>query len=372
MKIVKLDSNKLLLIIILFILFRPEFFKYTNLDMFFDIARVLIFILISLKYILSKKVSNLFFYTIFIWGIFNLFCFINDTWTFNVFINFCLNIAVVMLVELYRNKQRTLDDSLEYILYIFAIFNILTILLGYEPEKQFLGFDNDIGMRVIPLIGSYIYLKYYLYNKLTRSCIFVLCLYALNFILTWSVTPFLTLVLFYLAIKFKDCKNYLSSRKIIFISIFVFFCLYYLKVQNLFSFILVNLLHKDLTLSYRTYIWESVIGAIKYHPIVGFGNIMNSTIYYELAYFKYYASIAPHNIFLYFLASGGVIGLSLFVKYILYCFKDIDKNKKSVLCKIAIYTLFAYMFCGITSSYYAIEYLLFFLATVKTFYRKEY
>lgn len=81
------------------------------------------------------------------------------------------------------------------------------------------------------------------------------------------------------------------------------------RIQEFFSYFILNVLHKDLTISFRTLIWDQVLAAIKDKPLLGYG--------YETAKgiaMHCHGGNHPHNYMLTLLLRGGFLG------FISYCF----------------------------------------------------
>lgn len=112
------------------------------------------------------------------------------------------------------------------------------------------------------------------------------------------------------------------------------------------QYILVNILHKDATLSTRTYIWNLCIESLKKHPFTGLG-YLNSADYQSLTNNMYATS--AHNMSLSILISGGIIGLILYIIIIIVSWKSFSRNV-SVEKKISSIAIIALLIIGMTSS----------------------
>lgn len=162
----------------------------------------------------------------------------------------------------------------------------------------------------------------------------------------------------------------LTSSKIIIYSFLMNFLVQILKIQKYLSWILVDLLKKDITFSYRTYIWDAILHAFTKSPLWGFGNYSINYIYitstksslHNIIYLEGSdIGISTHNFWLYIIISGGVLGLILILIFIYTCFKNINKFHNKKESKILLSSLLGYLLCGFAASYYAIENLVFLL-----------
>ena len=135
---------------------------------------------------------------------------------------------------------------------------------------------------------------------------------------------------------FRKRQKYASQIKrikwlksLLIFSVFLTVGVVFFNIQNFFSFLIVDILGKDVTLSGRTEIWRNAISAIMKHPFLGYG--------YG---FKVDRGFYSHNLFLELLVTGGIIGLILYVVFV----------EKSVMYSIKQRTCFmGIMLCGTIS-----------------------
>lgn len=92
----------------------------------------------------------------------------------------------------------------------------------------------------------------------------------------------------------------------------VFFLFVILRVQDLFSVLIVDILHKSLTLSDRTYIWDAAMRSIASHPVfgVGVGSQLTANVHLVLPYLE--KDTFAHDTYLDILLMGGVPALISF------------------------------------------------------------
>ena len=112
------------------------------------------------------------------------------------------------------------------------------------------------------------------------------------------------------------------------------------------QYMLVNVLHKDPTLTTRTYIWKLCISSLAQHPLTGLG-YLNSLNYQNLTNNPYATS--AHNMSLSILISGGVIALCIYIVIFFMAWRGFKKNA-NVEKKISSIAVIALLVVGITSS----------------------
>lgn len=120
----------------------------------------------------------------------------------------------------------------------------------------------------------------------------------------------------------------------------------YIQNSPQIQYVLVNVLHKDPTLTTRTYIWSLCISSLQKHPFTGLG-YLNSLNYQNLTNNMYATS--AHNMSLSILISGGLIGLMIYIAIIIVAWKSFN-NDASVEKKISSIAVIALLIIGMTSS----------------------
>lgn len=112
------------------------------------------------------------------------------------------------------------------------------------------------------------------------------------------------------------------------------------------QYILVNIMHKDPTLTTRTYIWNLCIESLAKQPLTGLG-YLNSLNYQNLTNNMYATS--AHNMSLSILISGGFIGLAIYVIIIIVAWQSFKINIL-IEKKITSIAIIAILIIGMTSS----------------------
>ena len=317
-----LFRNRLFLIVFLFVLFRPEIVKqYTYLDLIVACIRILAIFVVIYCFIIKKQFSNynLLFLLLFFCG-YNLLSVFYDCLKFHDLINFALVIAVLLLIEFTSNKNdfKPIHFSLGVYIWICTVCNIISIFMVNDEKNQFLGFDNDILMKILPLTIAYLSLSSLLYKRFLLINFVLLLLLLINFCLTWSATALVSyaLLIVMLYVLPNRIFQYIKLKFIVVFPLVIFILLYYFQVQYYFSWFFVDFLGKDLLLNYRMYLWESSVDAISNKPLLGFGNIVDSIQYYNIVTKLLPRTIVPHNMWLYITSTTGFVGLVFFIVFV--------------------------------------------------------
>lgn len=116
------------------------------------------------------------------------------------------------------------------------------------------------------------------------------------------------------------------------------------RIQEIFSYIIEELLQRSLTLSGRTTIWDTALLYIMGQPIWGYGH---SNIF-SFSFAE--TEIPAHNQFLDIGIVCGILGIILFLVLLFMTFWQLRKYKDSVIARIICCSLLAYVIMSITES----------------------
>ena len=116
------------------------------------------------------------------------------------------------------------------------------------------------------------------------------------------------------------------------------------RIQEVFSYIIENLLQRTLTMSGRTAIWDASFIYILRRPFMGSGQ--SSVFSFSVAA----SEIPAHNQFLDIAIICGIPGLILFLILLFIAFLQLKNYKESVIARIVCCSLLAYIVMSITES----------------------
>ena len=262
-------------------------------------------------------------------------------------------VAISMYTEmLIKCNLKKFLINLSCILGIFIIINFLTVIIfpgGHSGRNiYFLGLDNSSGLMVI-LSVVFITLTAYLYKgKQTLTSILIVVIACVTYLMTKAATPIIGCVIFvfflFFIYKKKNAMKVFNYRVYLMVTIIFFVLFIILRMQNLFSYILVDLLGKDLTFNGRTLIWDYAIELFKKNPLLGTGMEVYETRLQVKG--MYHA----HNTYLNILMEGGVLGFVIYITILLVEGKQLVKN--NVINSIISVGFFIYFIMGISEVYY--------------------
>lgn len=341
----KREINIVLLIFIILPFFKPDIIvSYPKLNNISYVYLTLSFLFILVEYIKKKKLSK-FLLVYILFAITILFSTIyNDGNIFKACFDLLQQIGIIMAVELYCNGNiMKLLKALVIVFFALTIVNTFSFLIfpyGLSITEitntpiYFLGIDNRFSFVYLPglcIISIFDLIKN---NKITFITYLYLAITYITFIYFWSAGALLAetlLVVFYL---FFYKKINIKPTIYYYINIVSFISLVYFRIQNIFKFIIVDILHKDLTLSSRTLLWDKSILLIKEHPVLGIGIQKSSTMLQKISAYH------SHNHFLNVFLQSGIVGLSLYLVLIYLSFKKLADYKNEIISKIISFTIF--------------------------------
>lgn len=229
-------------------------------------------------------------------------------------VEICRYIALILAIDFFYEEFDQLIKIFMLILEFLVYYNLIDLLNTqkdiYGVFYSALGYDNDFTKYM--LVAYFVAM---LYSLVTGKKIRSICLIVgvhITLFYAGVGTGMVSLII-------MDILLLGRSLRLFNVTILQTFILYliaeisivFLKVQNLFSFIIVDLLGKDLTFTGRTNLWDNAIQKILVHPIIGYGDMDQLTEHLVLG------DVYCHNGFLELLFRGGGIQLVMFIMLII-------------------------------------------------------
>lgn len=271
-------------------------------------------------------------------------------------VNYILNIIVLCFLTDFgvNNNTKPFLNGLEILLEILIIVNLFTIIAFpngmYVNNNGFyqnwlLGYKNSHILYIFPALLISFINSYKSKSKFEMKNYILLIISFISTILVNNSTGItgLAIIAGYLIFRKKILSsNIFNIYNYIIINIVLFFSIVVFKVQNIFSFIIVDILHRDITFTDRIYVWEKAITTISEKKIFGWGNI--SFIYTNNVH-------STHNIILGVLFNAGVVGLISFILMLYKGFKKLWTYRNCEIVKFVSIFFFAYLLMMLTETY---------------------
>lgn len=364
----KINIKRIVMLLLLLPFFMPAFFssaRFEYLPKIYKVLSIMVFIISTILYIKNNKISKIIVFILIFEFLTILFTYMNKGSLSNVIYTSINIITPCIITDLYiRNDKKNLFKTLSLIFEILVYANFITILLFkdgmyikttlFETTKYnwFLGVENIHILYVLPGI-LFSYINSYINNngKINiRSKVFIVT-GILSILLKKSATGILgifILVLYFIfqkiidKLKIFNILTYFYSSLLLHISIIIF------RIQEIFNYLIVNILGKNLTFTNRIYIWDDTIYYIKQKFLIGYGIESNYVRYYKGIHFR---AFHAHNQFLEILYTGGIILFAEFLYILHISFKELIKFKNEKLVKIISITIFSFLIMMIVESY---------------------
>ena len=364
----KLMNQRWFIALVFMGLYKPAMFSQMpalhTFDTISNVFKVMVIAVLGVWFVYFYQKVSLFFVGIVffeVWRVLaTIYCGGNYTSLFIAILN---ALAICLVVEMgLKTDPDALLDGASFTLGLFVLINFATVLLFpqgmYEfntfTQNYFLGYRNNSIMLFFPAIIFSIVRSLRKYNKLTLSSFVITAVSFATVILAFSATSVIGMTvftLFLLLALINKMPNFLNIITYLAINIAYFFGVIILRLQEAFSFIIVDMLGRDLTFTGRTKIWDSALAAFAKSPVFGVGEIENQ------ASRDLIGATHAHNYYLDLLYKSGLPGFLIFFAILIICGVALYRNRKN--CKIPFIVsgaICAFMIMLQSEAYYNIYY----------------
>lgn len=341
-----LNKSYAAIVLVMFILNKPDSLKYIGLDIFETLIIILNFVvaICCVLAINNYKISKLSIMIITMYFIMTISTFVNKG-DYSWLIKTIGPSSVLCLVTDYYMQlcpERFIKANLILWITLYGI-NFISIILYpngmYTTDRMtescwIMGYDNGYIYHLIPLVGYsliYSYMKYL--NAFSWITVVTFTLLTATVLATWSATG-IAMTVFFVLLLFLERLPLLQKiiRPNVLIGLFVILTVLVVgfRMISLFEPLIVDILHKDVTFSGRIYMWDYVISKIKEKWFIGYGQVGYGVIT------RFGSYLHPHCLLLDMLYKGGILMLGIFL-YILHSFsKCIEKFWEEPCSKIIL------------------------------------
>lgn len=314
-------NNPFFVMFLLMPFFKPASLQFIapQLESVFDIWKIISLAAAIGMYIYNRKISKIILAIVVYEAVlfFSTFANKGDYWKILVICGTIVGFS--MLLELcIKNNCRVFLKSIFCIYFILILANLVLIFaypdgLGrdnyYYNKYNFLAIDNGLSQIFIPVMA--LTCVYTSFNKGRRLLSLVLMtMISVTVVVTWSATGvvmWFAMMLYILFIYKKKLTPFFNSRLLFAVFIILQVLIVFLRVQEIFAYIIEDILGKSITFTGRTVIWDSAMELIRYSPWLGYG------VYEGHGLILYYGKFMyAHNGILEVLLQGGVVALVVF------------------------------------------------------------
>lgn len=259
-------------------------------------------------------------------------------------------IGFLILIHYYAfmGKLRCLIGSMKRFLGTLILINLFIQIVHQDAfgltashnTINFITSDNFQGYWYVPFI-LIVYLADLGKNvtyRFTDMCFWiVVCLISL--IRGWAATClviFVVFILLFALYRLKIMKFLTPWTSLIGCAVFSFLIIG-LQIQKSFEWLIVDILHKDLTLSYRTYVWASAIENILKKPVFGYGTTSGGRLsinQFSIGVRTF--TLFSHNVFLEILIQGGIVAMVFFILIYIGASRSLKKRRGNTDLKVVL------------------------------------
>ncbi len=284
-----------------------------------------------------------------------------NTWL----VSFCSICGIALLFDAF-DTERIVRFIYKYFL-LLALINFIMLILNpdgfesyvsaydglnkYASRCNFLCTDNMYG----PFMMSLLLLNELYITQKSKEKVWKLCYYGCwmvctaSALLIFSATSLVglsALLIYKFCMKVNLSFIQIKPLYIAFFFILMFVGVYYFNIQKLFSFVIINILGKDLTLTGRIELWTSSIEMIKQKFWLGWGCTNKGSIILRNYYYWY-----AHNLVLDILLEGGIVTLSAFAFMIANMARRVKGTLRDRRIKTCMLILFVFALMNIAESH---------------------
>jgi O-antigen ligase len=330
--------------------FRPtifERFEFSNNLINIIFACSAVFLIVDAYFIKKSQISRFLILTLIYYACLAVSTFVNHGSYSRLAMYIIVGITSVIIAEYVINYHfRYSAKLLKFIVWSFTIINIFCLI--FIPEGilstgnlhkpiWFLGQATRFVFFYMPCL-----LMIFLYDCKYKGEIMP-STYALSFIclLTliskMAIGGFVGLLLFLpFFVVYKRKKNIIVKPfSLLVIQLVIFFWITYFDFVDRFTYLIVNIMHKDSTLSSRTLIWNVAKKSLEGQELLGLGIMSNEAMKYAFGF------VHIHNQFLQIIFNGGIIGLLAFLAMCFYVALNCRKHTDNLLVRVATFSFIA-------------------------------
>lgn len=317
----------------------------------FNMGQKLSIVVIIFLYILKKRLPSMSVWVLVLFQCWiSIASYLNGQGLRSILISFSRFVSIAMLIDFFSKSPSALLKGLLLNMEILIYPNLISVLLFF-PNGQyrstttsspgyFLGHRNQFITFILPaIVISLLYIR-----QIGRKIrpILLIIVSCIQVIFVWSATSICGIFVFALLLILS--KSFLS-KWITFPTIFASTMVINLLISvfrvmdrvSLISSFIESILKKEITLTGRTFLWDSVYLRFFASPWIGYGRYAESVVGTHLA---------AHNQWFQFLLEGGIPGLTLFLLFNFVIGKQLMRCSETqniyffcaMLC--AMYTIF--------------------------------
>lgn len=229
-----------------------------------------------------------------------------------------LGIIMYSYMAIYADYKMYLKGS-SYILGIYSIMNCISIILfpggmyasSMYTENYFLGYRTSwFAIYLLALITTLLMYSNEK-NKNSKKWMYIVVISVFfSMIMVWTATGLFCFTLGAFLLYYWTRKNHKTMKMTTLMGIeaAIFYASVIARLQKYASFLLVDILKKDVTLTERTRIWDNALSIIEKNTLFGIGRLSPESMRLLLGY----GASHPHCRYLHIMLCCGIVGIIIF------------------------------------------------------------
>ena len=281
-------------------------------------------------------------------------------------------LLIVPLYMLLIKREKSMVSFLVKLRKIFILILFADVLTGivqiagfriFEHNAiTFLGLDNYAAFIIIPMLSIVFFSSYICTGRIRRMDIVVFFLSFTMKLLTNSLSALFALIIFgltiFLGFHWGKIREQVTPKKIVILVIILLFMIVGLGVQNYFEPLFTKL-GRDVTLNFRTVIWDKLLRSIPKSFLFGYGKTSGDEFKTIVGLSLLYDTQAthPHSFYLAVLFSTGCLGCIVFLKILFLTFKATYRNRKLKSMYLLVCGIISFFIIAFADDYIMLPYL---------------
>lgn len=251
------------------------------------------------------------------------------------------SMAIIMTISVFMNFIFTADLHIANNIEVFKE----ALATGYTNSRKWLfGHRNMIFIHHLMWI-AFSYVQYKLEDRsYTKIFIIQITFTMLVGVVSWNSTMMaVTIILLVLEIFRNGIFSKISIIHYTLVYLILEIGIVFLRVQEIFSYLIVNILHRDLSFTGRTGIWNYYINQYSCSDILHklFGNFGVTDL-----------TVNSHNMLLGILSFTGMIGVFLYFLLYIFSIKRLYRERKTDSARFISIIIFGFLVNALTMEFY--------------------
>ncbi len=231
---------------------------------------------------------------------------------------FCL-----LILRYFRNRPKMVMYAFSITFSIFVYANFYDIATHPDKwlitaEKEATGYllgnnYNQMGSRlIVGFIANSICMKYGRAWIINHVLLAIASIASLAMVGSMTSLAMISVYVVYCLVPSTNLRSiglYGLFATFVFFQVFVVFSGNGLENNEMARYIIEDILHKDITFTHRTFMWDSALHSIAKSPIWGWGYVDGDWYISHMSSF----ALGPHNFILSILINGGILLLGLYI-----------------------------------------------------------